>query len=69
MELFLRTKTGDGIERLLKNIQVGRYLKVRAKLAEKGAVVVNDEMLKFHNLDKRSQYRDLFEENLKNITI
>lgn len=56
-----------GAEKFLKNIQLKA---MPASLKESvnrgdGSVVINDEMLKFHLLDRRAEYRDKFYANIE----
>ncbi|MBN2096076.1 hypothetical protein JW752_01615 [Candidatus Peregrinibacteria bacterium] len=49
---------GNLIEALLKKTFKKRTLKKAQKLGPEASVVVSDEMLKFHNKDRREEYRD-----------
>lgn len=49
---------GDFLEAILKKWQIKRALK-KSKIADKGAsLIVEDHILKFHNIDRREFYRD-----------
>ncbi len=48
-----------GLERLAKNIQLRRFPpKIRALMNVDSRVIVSDRMLKFHEIDRRAEYRD-----------
>lgn len=47
-------------ERLLKRWQIGRALKKKAVVKDDAGLVVGEHMLKFHNIDRRQYYRDLW---------
>lgn len=64
-ERFLNRRLGNVLEDILKKIQISRYKKAKPHIGEKGSLVVNDKMLKFHNLDRRAFYRDQYERNLR----
>jgi len=49
---------GDLIENLLKKTFKKRTLKKAHKLGPEASVIVSDEILKFHNKDRRKEYRD-----------
>jgi hypothetical protein len=54
------SKFGDFVESRLAGWQITRALKKKAGTGEKSSIVVSRHMLKFHNLDRRGQYRDLW---------
>jgi hypothetical protein len=68
LEVILDTKIGDFIEKLFKKIQEGK-MKKNSKSWQRNDtdVVINDQMLKFHEKDRRDYFREVYEENLKNI--
>lgn len=55
-EWILGGKFGDLIEGLLKKTFKKRTLKKAKKLGPEASVVVSDNMLKFHNRDRRKEY-------------
>lgn len=56
-EWIFKGKFGDLIEGLLKKTFKKRTLKKANQLGPEASVVVNDDMLKFHNKDRREEYR------------
>ncbi|MBN1258211.1 hypothetical protein JXA05_00430 [Candidatus Peregrinibacteria bacterium] len=57
MEWILNGKLGDGIEWLLKKTFKKKTLAHAQKLGPEASVIVSDDILKFHNHDKRAEYR------------
>lgn len=55
-EWVLGGRLGEMIEGLLKKTFKKRTLKKASKLKADASVVISDEMLKFHNLDRRQEY-------------
>lgn len=58
-EKMLSGKIGNIFEKIFKKIQIG---KMRGKGLD---VIISDKMLKFHEVDRRDQFREEFEINLK----
>ncbi|MCD5374845.1 nucleotidyltransferase domain-containing protein [Candidatus Gracilibacteria bacterium] len=52
------TKLGDVCEKILKNIFLPRTKKSFQKLGKPYGVVISDDMLKFHDKDRRKEIRD-----------
>ncbi|MBU1018190.1 hypothetical protein KKA33_04145 [Patescibacteria group bacterium] len=57
-EWVFKGKFGDLIEGFLKKTFKKRTLKKASQLGPEASVVVSDDMLKFHNRDRREEYRD-----------
>ncbi|MBI3573294.1 MAG: hypothetical protein HY092_03795 [Candidatus Kerfeldbacteria bacterium] len=66
-ELFFATPVGGMVELQLRQQQLNKMEKNEASKAKLGTteVVINDDMLKFHEADRRAQYNELFEERLE----
>jgi len=62
-EFFLGGRFGDFLEMQLRKWHLKRFEKRKKSLGITADVVVNDEMLKFHNVDRRGEFNDLFFEN------
>jgi len=60
---------GDWLEQLAKFIQLKKMRKDFSGDRGDTRVVINDSMLKFHETDRRSEYRTLWQERLKNLRI
>lgn len=60
-EKVLGGSFGNSFERLFRKIQIK---KMRGKGSD---VIISDKMLKFHEVDRRDQFREMFEANLKNV--
>ncbi len=58
VEWILAGKLGDGIEWLLTKTFKKKTLAHMQKLGPEASVIVTDDMLKFHNHDKRELYRE-----------
>ncbi len=69
-EFVLSTFLGDGVEKLLHFFQKEKMKRnLGSRQNEKGsAVIISDEMLKFHESDKREEYRRKMDEKLKTAT-
>jgi hypothetical protein len=69
--LFLLSVWGDAVERLAKKMQQWKMNKNTKSVqhAPDTRVVVSDEMLKFHENDRRAYYRDEWKKKLKNYGI
>ncbi|MBN2087736.1 hypothetical protein JW758_05295 [Candidatus Peregrinibacteria bacterium] len=55
-EFLLKGKMGDYFEKLLKNTFKKRTLRKMKHLGPEASVIVSDDMLKFHNNDRRKEY-------------
>ncbi len=64
-EWFFSGWFGNLIEGFLKSTFKKRTLKKAKKLGPEASVVVTDNMLKFHNHDRRREYLDKWKNNLK----
>jgi hypothetical protein len=63
-EFILKGRFGDFIEFLLKKSFKKRTLKKSKMLGPDASVVVMDDMLKFHNHDRRKEYLEKWEDSL-----
>ena len=70
-EFILRFKLGDIVERLCKYLQLLKMKRnVYSRRWQEGTeVVVNDEILKFHEADRRELYRKMWKKNLEKINV
>jgi hypothetical protein len=66
-ESVMKRKIGDKIENWLESYQKKRYQKRISTLGENASVVVNEKMLKYHNVDKRADIAQKFKERLEAI--
>lgn len=65
-EAVLNTKIGDLLEKLFKNIQEGKMKKnTDSWKRDDTDVIISDQMLKFHEKDRRDKFREMYEENLR----
>lgn len=64
-EIFLKGAWGDNIEKKLRKIQLSRHERHLSGLPLKASIVVSDHMLKFHNIDRRSEISKRFEAKLR----
>lgn len=68
-EAILNTKIGDLLEKFFKKIQEGKMKKnTDSWKREDTDVIISDQMLKFHEKDRRDKFREEYEENLENIS-
>ncbi len=51
---------GNSLEGLLSRWQIKRANKKQSRLSDASGIVVNEHVLKFHNVDRRKHYRDLW---------
>lgn len=58
LEFVLKGRFGDFLERRLMVWQVKRAMKKAALLGTESSLVINEHMLKFHNVDRRAFFRD-----------
>jgi hypothetical protein len=64
-EFLLGGRFGDLLEKLLNKYFTGKFHKKIGSLPPNASVIVNKEMLKYHNSDRRAFFRNEFEERLK----
>ncbi len=63
---FSRRGWGWLLERLARNLQIRRLPKhIKALMNKDSRVIVTDHMLKFHDNDRRAEYRDMLEVKCK----
>lgn len=60
LERMLNGRIGEGMERLLKNWHLKRLRGRRDLTSETSGVKISDEILKFHNRDRRREYAEAF---------
>lgn len=65
-EKIFSGKFGDKIENFLAEILIRRAQKKAEKLADRSGTIISNEMLKFHDEDKRAYVREEWEERIKN---
>ncbi len=63
-EFLWRGRLGDHIERILMTSQMKRHKRNVSRLPDGASVVVNEHMLKFHNIDRRKDIARRFEARL-----
>lgn len=56
---------GNQMEKIIRFFLKKRALKKKEQLGSQASIVISDEMLKFHNIDRRQQYFDEWVENIK----
>jgi len=66
-ELFLKGKFGDWIESKLAKFFIARHQQRKTTLSDQSSVVVSSQLLKFHNIDRREDFRVKFENRLKEL--
>ncbi len=68
-EKILAKKGGDKLEDYLRKIQMIKMEKNYFSAAKKNNtdVIISDQMLKFHEVDKRVEYREKFESKLRRV--
>lgn len=54
-------KSGDFIENFLKNWQIKRARKKAKNAGDNSKIIISENMLKFHNIDRRSEYNEKWE--------
>ena len=64
-EWILKGWLGNILERLLKTTFKKRTLRKAKKLGPEASVIVTDDMLKFHNHDRRKEYLEKWKDRLK----
>jgi len=68
IELLLTNPMGDYIEKKLQKWQVIRAnIKKQELKLENGHIIIKKNILKFHNIDRRKEYREKWEENIRKI--
>lgn len=68
-ERILSRRLGDIIEKNIRKIQKNKMEKNYFSVAKKNDtdVIISDQMLKFHEVDKRVEFREKFEKKLKEV--
>ncbi len=66
-ELLWQGKWGDWVEKKLRSFQMKRHQRNLTELPSEASIVVNDHMLKFHNIDRRKDIAQRFEKRLKEL--
>lgn len=69
MEFLLNTSLGDYFEKKLENWQIKRARKKMAKLIDSKGTILTQDMLKFHNIDRREEYSISWKSKLANYKI
>jgi hypothetical protein len=64
-EIILNRGFGNFMEKILEKVHMHRFEKNKKYFTEESDVVVTNEMLKFHNIDKRKEFRKKFLESYK----
>lgn len=65
-EKILSGRLGDIVEKFFKKIQIGKMKKnIKGLARENTDVIISDQMLKFHEKDRRNLFREMYEEKLK----
>ena len=67
LEAILNTGIGNFVEKIFKKIQIGKMKKGDSWKRDNTDVVISDQMLKFHEKDRRDYFRKVYEENLVDI--
>jgi len=60
---LLKGKLGDYLEKKVKRWQIKRAKGKAEKISSDSSLIVNKHMLKFHNIDRRRQYRGLWKKH------
>ncbi len=63
-EWLFKGKRGDLIEKIIKNILEKRSQRKAKELGPEANIVISDNMLKFHNNDRRKEYLEKWKEKL-----
>lgn len=66
LKLIFDGDFGDFIEKKLKSWQLKRADKKAAKISDRSGLIMNEHILKFHNNDRRREYRSLWMEKFEN---
>lgn len=67
LEWVLKGWIGNGLEATIKFFFKKRTLKKKAQLGPLASVIVSDEILKFHNVDRRQEYFNQWIESINNM--
>ena len=68
LETILEKKLGDFVEFWFKKIQMAKMRKRSTRWEKNGTdVVISDQILKFHENDRRLEFREKFENKLENV--
>lgn len=65
-ERRLRGRLGDALERFARWLQRSK-MRISPSAAASGAAVVTNDVLKFHEQDRRAEYRERFEQRLREL--
>jgi len=57
LEYLFKGRVGDAVEKRLMNWQINRSGKKAEKLGDKASIVISKNMLKFHNIDRRAEFK------------
>jgi len=68
-EFILARNFGDLLEIKLAKYFKKRYLINKASLGEKASVIVSERVLKYHNLDRRADFKKSWEERLERLEL
>lgn len=66
-EAILNTRLGDYFEKIFKKIQENKMKQGNSWKRDDTDVVITDQMLKFHEKDRRDYFRKVYEENLEKV--
>ena len=61
LERLLGGRLGDGLERILRALQLAKMARReehRANYANQGGVIISDQLLKFHEIDRRAEFHN-----------
>lgn len=64
-EFILDHTIGNFLEKKLAQIHLKRHQKKRQKLGPESSVVVDESMLKFHNVDRRREFFEKFQKKIR----
>lgn len=67
LEKILSTRVGHILEQRLMRMQIARAKKKRSQFGPEASILVGDSILKFHNIDRRAEYRNMFFERYKKL--
>ncbi len=74
-ERLLKGKLGNWLENHLREIHMGRFKKNAPKISSnaskegaESSIVINDDMLKFHNIDRRKEFTEKFKRKMLKLT-
>ncbi len=68
-EFILNRGFGDFLENKLKKWQINRAKKKALQADENSSLIINENILKFHNLDRRKEYRNKWVEKYGDLKI